>query len=390
MKKSKFLMAALAGLTLLSACKKEGSNLSENVKTADDIAIASDSNLQLGERGGWFTGHVYTLSNQTTGNQLLDYKRGTDGKLTYLAAYATGGNGSGGGLGNQGAVILSEDGEELYAVNAGSNSISAFKVSNNGLRLISTIASGGTRPVSITASEKTVFVLNAGGDGNIAGFRSNNGRLRAIAHSIRPLSSTASGAAQIAFVKNGKVLAITEKATNKIITYKVNENGIPGDMNSIVSANPTPFGFAVGRNGRIFVSEAAGGAPNASTLSSYNIENDGSISLVTGPVATNQSAACWVVLSGDFKYAWTTNTASNTISTFDVTNSGGVSLASSVGATTGMGPIDAAVSKNSKYLYVLNSMSNSISAYKIDNSGTLTNIQTVTGLVSGDNGLAAQ
>lgn len=390
MKQSTILMAAIACLSIFTACKKDVSNLSDNAKTAEDNSIPADANMPLGARNGWSTGHVYTLTNQTTGNRLLDYKRGADGRLTFLAAYATGGNGSGGGLGNQGAVVISDDGEEIYAVNAGSNSISAFRVSNNGLRLISTVSSRGIMPVSITAEDEIVYVLNAGGDGNIAGFRSNDGRLRPIANSVRPLSSTASGAAQISFTKNGRVLAITEKATNKIITYTVNENGVPGAMNSIVSANPTPFGFAVGRNGRIFVSEAVGGAANASTVSSYRIDNYGRISLISGPVASNQSAASWVVLSGDFNHAWTTNTASNTVSAFDITNSGGVSLLSSIAANTGMGPIDAAVSKNSKFLYVLNGKSNSISAFQINSNGGLTDLQTVTGLVSGNNGLAAQ
>ena len=162
-------------------------------------------------------------------------------------------------------------------------------------------------------------------------------------------------------------------------------------MHTITSANPTPFGFAVGDNGNIFVSEAAGGAAGASTVSSYRINNDGSISLINGPVATTQSAACWVVLTHNGKFAYTTNTASNTLSTFNVNPiAGNISLRSPVSATTGIGPIDAALNNNSKYLYILNSGSHSISVFAVAGDGGLNSAQTVLGLPIGANGLAAE
>ena len=247
------------------------------------------------------------------------------------------------------------------------------------------------RPVSIAQHDDLVFVLNAGGNGNISGFHlSENGTLQPIANSTKPLSSNASGAAQVSFVNDGEVLVITEKATNKIITYTVNENGIPGMMHSITSANTTPFGFAVGKEENIFVSEAAGGAPGASTLSSYTVNENGSIALSHGPVGANQSAACWVVITNNGKYAYTTNTASNNLTTFNVNNNGNISVNTAISATTQMGPIDAALSKNSKYLYILNSGTHSISVYSVASNGGLSSVQTVAGLPTGANGLAAR
>jgi 6-phosphogluconolactonase (cycloisomerase 2 family) len=319
--------------------------------------------------------------------------RASDGKLTYSTAYATGGTGTGGGLGNQGAVILAEEDDNvLLAVNPGSNSISSFKVSDNGLQLKSTVNSGGMRPVSITQHGNIVYVLNAGGAGNISGFKlSNNNKLNPIANSERALSSSASGAAQISFVNEGRVLVITEKATNKIITYTVNEWGIPGTMHSITSANATPFGFAAGKNGNIFVSEAAGGAAGASTLSSYRVYDNGVITLTKGPVGANQSAACWVVITDNGKYAYTTNTASNNISNFNVSrNTGNLSVNTAIAATTGMGPIDAALSNNSKYLYTVNAGSHTIGAYAVANNGSLSSVQIIAGLPVGATGLAAR
>src|SRR4051812_40881218 len=71
-------------------------------------------------------GAVYVLGNSTAGNAVLAYDRASDGSLSGPATYPTGGTGTGGGLGSQGALVL--DGRDLYAVNAGSNSISRFSV----------------------------------------------------------------------------------------------------------------------------------------------------------------------------------------------------------------------------------------------------------------------
>lgn len=334
---------------------------------------------------------VYTLSNQVSGNTVMEYNRAANGTLMFNASYSTGGTGTGGGLGNQGAVIISDDDDVLLAVNPGSNSISSFKITNSGLQLKSTINSGGMRPVSITQNDDIVFVLNAGGSGNISGFSLDDGKLKAIAGSTRPLSSGASGAAQVSLVNDGRVVVVTEKATNKIISYTVNASGIPGAMHAITSSNPTPFGFDAGKKGNIFVSEAVGGAPGASTLSSYDVNNDGSISLTSGPVGAGQSAACWVVITKSGKYAYATNTASNNLSSFNVNkNSGNISLHTAIAATTGAGPIDAALSNNSKYLYVLNGGSHSISVYGGAQNGNLSPLQTLPGLPAGATGLAAR
>jgi 6-phosphogluconolactonase len=388
----KITVIALA-LFSLAACQKAINPITPDENAA---ALKSESNNTgdaFARNGGGK--HVYTLSNQVNGNAVLEYTRAADGNLTYNASYATGGTGTGGGLGNQYAIILGENDDDenvLLAVNAGSNSISSFNVTGNGLELKSTVSSGGMRPVSITQHDDIVFVLNAGGMGNISGFKlSNNNMLTAIANSTRPLSSNMAGAAQVSFVHDGKVLVVTEKTTNKIITYTVNANGMPGMMHSITSANATPFGFEALENGNIFVSEAAGGAAGASTLSSYHVSNDGSIALIDGPNGANQSAACWVVITNNGKYAYTTNTASNNLSNFDVnTSNGSISVNTAIAATTGMGPIDAALSNNSKYLYILNAGSHTIGVYEVASNGALSFVQTMMGVPVGATGLAAR
>jgi 6-phosphogluconolactonase len=383
MKHSQLWIAAAFAILSFTACKKDMKPLSNEETTLEETSESARHNHGSGQ--------VYTLSNQAGSNKVIAYRRAHDGEITFHAAYSTGGKGTGAGLGSQGALILSEDNEILLAVNAGSNTVSSFKVNGNHLSLACTVQSGGAMPISITQHDNLVYVLNAGGNGNISGFRlRSNGSLLPIPNSTRPLSSAMSGPAQISFVNDGRVLVVTEKATNKIITYTVNHWGTPGAFHSINSASPTPFGFAARGYGNIIVSEAAGGAPGISALSSYYVQNNGNISLIEGPVTAGQTAACWVVVTDNKKYTYTTNTGSNNVSSFKISFGGGLDVLNPVAAASGSGPIDAALSKNSRYLYVLNSGSNSISGHSVSNDGSLDNIQTVSGLPAGTVGLAAK
>jgi hypothetical protein len=130
-------------------------------------------------------GAVYTMSNAADRNAVLIFERSFDGRLRAAGAVATGGTGSGAGLGNQGGVVLSDDERWLIAVNAGSADISVFQVQRRGLRLVSRTPSGGTRPLSVTIHRRLVYVLNAGSD-SITGFRLNRqGALDPLAGSRR-------------------------------------------------------------------------------------------------------------------------------------------------------------------------------------------------------------
>ena len=385
MKQSKYFMASiLAASFLFFSCQKD--DRTSNAETG----FAAKAGKGQAAKEKTSVGYVYTLSNEASGNKILAYSRSAAGTLSYETAYSTGGNGTSSGLGSQGAITLSDN--ILLAVNAGSNSLSSFTVSGGVPQWKSTVASGGIVPISVTVHNDLVYVLNAGGTGNISGFTLDaSGSLHPLANSTRPLSSASSGPAQISFAQEGAVLVVTEKMTNKIISYTITGNGTPGNMHMLSSANATPFGFAVGMNGMVYVSEAAGGAPGASTVSSYHVSSNGMISLIEGPVSAGQTAACWVVLTNNEKYVYATNTGSNTVSSFLADADGMLDVLTAAGASTGINaPIDAALSNNSKFLYVLNSASESITAMSVANDGGLGFLQNVTGLPDGAAGLAAK
>jgi 6-phosphogluconolactonase len=366
--------------------------LTASAQVAPERLSEQQAELRETARRFGVVGNVYVMTNATTGNEVRVYDRLTDGSLTFSAAYPTGGLGSGGGLGNQGGLILSNNHRWLFAVNAGSNDISVFRVTNRGLNLVDVSSSGGAQPISLTFHRGLLYVLNDASD-NITGFvLGNNGRLQPLPGSTRPLSGAGTDPAQISFSLDGDTLMVTEKATNRIVLYSVDRIGYPGQPVVRQSAGATPFGFAFGKDHQVFVSEAFGGAANASALSSYVVdEEDHSLNVISRSVGTTQTAACWVVLTPDGRLAFVTNTGSDSISSYRIAFNGALSLVNARAAATGGGPIDVTLSADGRFLYVLNRAGGSIGDYTVRNDGQLVSIPGgITGLPASANGIAAR
>src|SRR5207244_1289562 len=169
-------------------------------------------------------------------------------------------------------------------------------------------SSGGVRPISVTNYHNLLYVLNAGGAGNITGLTvGNDGSLTSIAGSTRLLSNSAAGPAQVQFSPKGDVLVVTEKNTNMIDTYSVNGDGTATGPHSYSASGVTPFGFAFTNKGDIIVSEAFGGAANGSAASSYWVGSDGGLGVISPSSPTHQTSACWVAVTNNGRYAYTTN-----------------------------------------------------------------------------------
>lgn len=333
-------------------------------------------------------GAVYTMTNAPAGNEILVFERAADGSLQFASAHATGGLGTGTGLGNQNGIVLTSDARGLFAVNAGSDEISSFFVDPQGLELRDTVPSMGDRPISLTVHGRRLYVLNDQSGGTISGFRvTANGTLEPIPGSTQEVVGEAP--AQIQFSPDGSDLVVTEKATNTIAVYPV-RNGRAQPPSSYASNGETPFGFAFDPSNHLIVSEAFGGTPGASAVSSYDF-NDGAPSLISGSVGTNQTAACWIVVTRNGRYAYTTNTGSGSISGYRIAPGGQLELLDGDGVTasTGAAPIDMALTRGSRFLYSLDSGALQISGFAINADGSLTPLGATGGLPSGANGLAA-
>jgi 6-phosphogluconolactonase len=342
------------------------------------------------------TGILYTTDNASTGNHVMVITR-TGSAMGVTGTYGTGGLGLGtaDGLGSQGSVLLSPDSQWLFVCNAGSGEISVFETLAGGeLQLTDKVDSGGGQPVSLTLNGSLLYVLNVAAgtnNDNITAFHFGCGNLTMLPGSSRALSAASTTPTQVSFSRGGDALVVTEKISGMIDTWLLGHDGMATNHQVFMSEGIWPFGFAVGRGNRIFVSEAAAGAANASSASSYELTDLGSLTVISGKVPTEQTAACWLVLTYDGSFVYTANAGSATISGFRIGANGSLELLKNSGfpAKTGMHPADMAFSLDGLTLFSLNNGDGTISTFGIEGDGSLEPKSGLTGLPTTSAGLAA-
>lgn len=359
---------------------------------------------------------VYVMTNATP-NAIQTFHRADDGRLSPGASYPTGGNGHAPNpplgfpiLESQGALILSRDGRMLFAVNAGSDTISSFAVRRGGeLQRVSQVSSNGARPVSLTLHDDVLYVANADSR-SIQGYTvSGNGELRMLAGASRALSG--SGVATIAFNPTGDVLVIASRGDGEpmgsLETVTVNDHGMPGAVcrQDVVKAGQAPFGFTFDRRGHVILSNLS--LTGESSVSRYSVARTGEMRLVAEQMIYT-TAACWVATAtmGPSTTAFITSAGSRSVTALRLDRSGGLTPVGPLSATeqaafTSGLALDCAVSMGEDYLYVLSPDGFStapftgtgpavIHGYRIEPSGALTSLGPPVGsLPQGATGLAA-
>jgi 6-phosphogluconolactonase len=329
-------------------------------------------------------GHVYVQTNSAAGNAVVSFARAADGSLTYEETVSTGGLGISAGLGSQASLAITADGDHLLAVNAGSDNVSIFDITSDGLELADK-QRVGDRPVSLDVHGSLVYVLNQGAD-TILGVRiTDGGELARLRGSRRVLSGEGVDAAQVAFSPNGRILAVTEKATQTIDTFVLRADRRPRRVHPQHSEGATPFGFEFGPDGRLYVSEAP-----TSSASSYDVAADGTIDPITSVLSNGQGAACWLVVSSDGDFAYTANAATANVSQYGIGANGSLSLVAGIAGTTAPGAVDLDFTDGDGFLYVLSSSSGAITGFSVNAaSGALTGIGGASGFAAGYAGLIA-
>jgi len=255
-------------------------------------------------------------------------------------------------------------------------------------------------PLSLALHHNLLYVLNAGGlvggEDNVTGFFFADGKLLPLPDSTRPLSADNTGPAEVAFTRDGNNLIVTERLTNQIVTFIVGDDGrIIGDRPQVFnSAGVDPFGFAVSRNNKVFVSEANPTVSGGATTSSYSISDNGGLNVISAAVPTQQSGACWLTLTPDGHYVYTADAGSGTLSGFRVGFDGSLTLleSSGVAATVGSGshPVDITTSSDGQFLFSLANGNGTLGAYQIGEDGSLKSLGFVSGIPTSAAGLAAQ
>ena len=444
-------LAACGGDTLdsLQNDLANGGDVNINLSTNDDgnlVIGINDDAVQADDDAGntgaidadvRIVGAMYALTNQHDPsqqisassdaasepdrvNQVVAYARGTDGSLNQLGVYDTGGvgenirNSGANPLASQDPLIVSKDQRFVFAVNAGSESISSFSINDDysltpaSLNVSTSGSSGAQNPVSLTIYDNILYVANTGNfvddsgaeldtlpddrnrtNSSIIGFTiADDGTLTELAGSEMP--GIAANAGSIEFSSDGTSLVVTERRTNEIITIGLDGNRLPISESFISSVTPQPFGtdlYPTDNGDILLVSEGNNGAAGLSALSSYRIEDDGAltgISLSSGiegdPLVTGFTFGCWVEFvetpNGDFAYV--SNTPDGTITSYSVGDQGDLtrleSLAGSAGVggddtQNGGGVLDAEVAY--PYLYQVVNNDSRIAQYYINDQGGL-------------------
>ena len=373
---------ASAVICTIAAC-------SDVQSTAPIAAPAAPSLSQSSQAAGG----VFVSTNGLNGNAVVAFARAADGSLSPTGTFATGGTGIGGvgdPLASQFAVALSPNAKFLVVANAGSNDVSSFAVDGGSLSLVDRAASGGTRPVSVAVSKDYVYALNT--LSNTIGVLAigSDGSLTALPGKTKALPAGANGSAEVRLSPNGHLLVVSERVSNRLETFTVGSDGSLGDGVVTPDAGNTPFGFDFTTRGQVIVSEAA-----SASASSYNVNDDGSLSVVSAAAATLQRAPCWLIVNNSGRFAYTANAGSATITGFSVAANGALSLLTSTGVSGDLGagaqPLDLDMSRNGNFLYVMKNGTGTIGGFAVGGDGGLTPLADTPGLVAraGYMGLAA-
>ena len=336
-------------------------------------------------------GAVFVQTDDPAGNTVVVYDRGGDGRLQQVADYRTGGRGGvlDGSvvdhLASQGSLTYDRANGLLYAVNAGSDTITVFGVQGDRLVRRQVLPSFGEFPVSVAAHGRLVYVLNARRGGSIQGYARVAGRLVPVPPWHRDLGLDAAATpefthtpGQVAFSPDGDQLLVTTKANgNAIDVFGVDRLGGPSRRPvTTVLPDAVPFAVAFDAHGDLALAEAG---PNA--VATFGLDPGGALSKIA-EAPTGQAATCWIVNVGGRLYL--SNAGSGSVSVFD-------GALAPVGLTpTRAGTVDAAASAEGRFLYVQTGAAGGVDAFRIASDGTLTAVDSVTvpGATGGE-GIAA-
>jgi 6-phosphogluconolactonase (cycloisomerase 2 family) len=337
-------------------------------------------------------GAVFVQTDDLDHNSVVAFARDDDGRLHRVGEFFTGGRGGVeqdvplDSLASQDSLTYDRAHRLLFAVNAGSNTVTSFRVTGAHLSRLQTVPSGGVFPVSVSAGHDRLYVLNAGGSGNVTGYRINPaGQLSALpggsrdlglSNEARPQFITAP--ADIAQAGDGDQVVVTTKANNTIDVFNVRGSRLSAPVEN-VSASAVPFAVSFDSHGRLAVANAGD-----SSVSSYRLLADGRLQTITAGTPDGQAALCWLVGTGDTFFGG--NAGSSTISAFSIARDGTVSLTGSpdgVVARTGAGAggtIDLAITADQRFLYAENSFAGTVEAYRIKADHSLQLVATAGGL----------
>ncbi|MGI9117745.1 MAG: lactonase family protein [Gaiellales bacterium] len=334
--------------------------------------IAAPAAHAAGTTASCGAGQVYTQTNDPAGNQLVVLRAGRDGRLAQRQLVAAGGLGIGTHVTSGASVAVSADGCRVAIVNAGSGAIAVFRIAPGGRATFAGSAlAGGARAISVALHGNDVAALSTtpGANTTVRTFRATGRRVTPVPGSQQAIAGATDGG-QIAYTRNGRYLVVTTRKSLGLVTFRV-DDGVPVPAEQLVPGPAHwPYGFALTPANQAIVSLADFGPPVSGAYASYAITPAGGITEVTPPIP-GQTAACWVAVAPDGRYAWGVNADAKELVTLSVSAKGAIAATGTTTTGESAGR-DAAVSADGRFLYLLRPDAHDILAYRIGADGGLT------------------
>jgi 6-phosphogluconolactonase (cycloisomerase 2 family) len=292
------------------------------------------------------TSFVYTeTDNSNPGqNAVIAYSRNSNGHLTEIGSFKTGGTGVANPAGLLGPddsdkeVIASPDGRFLFAVNQGSNSVAVFRVRSDGsLHLVKNAAvnSGGTEPVSLSIANGQLYVVNRGDEvqgqsGSIAptitvfniqengDLKQNFADTTTLPVGLSPSQLLISSNSKLAFLDTftpPPLNNVTE--ANEVLPFRIGNDGklTPVSTGGVGATVTPPLLLGLSQNPNQNIVYA--GLTGASDVGVFTFDNSGNLTLVD-TVATTGHGPCWTTVSADGKFLYTVDTGTNSVGVFSL------------------------------------------------------------------------
>jgi 6-phosphogluconolactonase len=271
--------------------------------------------------------------------------------------------------------------EFVYVANADSNTVSAYRIAENGA--LTPVARSpfpaGSEPYSVAVDPLGGFVyvanggsypLNSSVSGSVSGYRiAANGALKPVPRSPFPAGSFSLSVAVdpldrfVYVATSGSYPAFNGSVSG----YRIAANGaLKPVAGSPFTAGILPFSVAVDISGR-FVSVANA---DSNTISAYSIRPDGALTPVAGSPFPAGSEPISVAVDPLGRFVYVANYTSNTVSACSIGLDG--ALTPVAGSPFPGFPISVAVDPLDRFVYVANESSNNISGYRIGADGALT------------------
>jgi len=388
-------------------------------------------------------GHLYMQTNETR-NSVVHYRRSANGAITELERVLTGGAGSGelspiyhvnrpNDFEGAGSVILTPDRRFLFATNAGDNSVSSFAVNKEGritlldVKRTGNPTSGGAKSLAYAPSSRTLFVLHTFGPDHLRLMSVDaNGKLtaRPERYSVNTMDWPNRVPTMAVLSPDGKFLLLG--TTFDELPSRKNPDGslilwIPrpdGTLHVIASNAPDPDGivvFPVGGDGGLgepSLYDAKGASPFylaflhkrpdtfiigfavSDGLAMGRIDADGKIN-VAPLVKIDTSAGlpselCWLAVSPDDRFVFTTNFGYSTISSYRIDGNvlniakdpagpkiPGDGTFRAINGTVSSGPSDNWMTPDGDYLYQIYGNASKLVGYATQQDGSLIEIARV-------------